>query len=803
MDSNLLAHIVSGAQLGVAVLQVICDGNGNPIDAELREANALFLAATGLSPGNAPGSVMRTLRTGAANSPIATPEMLRIFQEVARQRGDRHIETFFETTQRWFDVRVFSPQAEHVALVLDDITKRKRFEIALKTESAFWNEVVDSCPGIFFMLLGHGQFVMWNRTMRQCADATEQKMASLSIQELTDHQDRDRISQIIQDVLAGKNRELALDLQSLCGRRSSYFISCQRICLLGQTYVIGSGFDISERFKAEQLLRQQIQFSEDVINSLPGVFYMLNVQGQFNRVNNQFLDVTGYSRDEIAYLNALDFFAGEDKQLVARRMQEVFEQGSSWAEAEFITKSGQKIPYYFTGQRTCIDGAVYLVGIGTDISERKAAEAAIRIAAIAFESQEGILITDANSVALRVNKAYTAITGYTAEEIIGQNPRMLRSGRHGPNYYAVMWNSINHTGTWEGEIWNRRKNGEIFPARHTITAVKDSNGIVTNYVGTLIDITLQKRSEEIVWHKANFDQLTGLANRSLFFDRLSREISRSRRSNKRVALLFLDLDGFKAVNDIYGHDAGDGVLKEVSRRWSGCVREVDTIARLGGDEFAVIVANLDSPCDAAPLAEKLIQELSPAIALPHGKECNVGTSVGISIYPDNGTEMDTLLSLADAAMYESKMRGKNTYTFIDTTPPDGKEYEKWIEFDDSNLIGIAIIDEQHRHFVRMINHVNNALTSNKIDADIRILLNDLLKLVKTHFATELNLMVKYDFPDTDSHALEHEKMLMNLMDNIRQGNELLALQLVKDYLLDHFKHSDKYLGYFLKSHGIS
>ncbi len=481
----------------------------------------------------------------------------------------------------------------------------------------------------------------------------------------------------------------------------------------------------------------------------------------------------------------------------------MFEQGHSWAEAELITKSGQAIPHYFTGQRTCIDGTSYLVGLGTDISERKAAEAAFRIAAIAFESQEGMLITDADKVTLRVNKAFTAITGYTAEEIIGQNPRLLRSGRHGPDFYAVMWNSINHTGTWEGEIWNRRKNGEVFPARHTITAVRDKNGIVTSYVGTLIDITQQKRTEEIVWYKANFDQLTGLANRSLFFDRLSKEISRARRSNKHVALLFLDLDGFKAVNDVYGHDAGDNVLKEVSRRWLRCVREVDTVARVGGDEFAIIVGNLDNPCDAIPLAEKLIQELSLNIALPHGKECSIGTSVGISIYPDNGTEMDTLLSLADGAMYESKMRGKNTYTFIDTTTPDGKQYEKWIEFDNTNLIGVAVIDEQHRHFVRMVNHINNAISTRTIDVDIRQLLNDLLKFVRIHFATELNLMVKYKFPDTALHELEHEKMLMHLMDIIRQGNELLALQFIKDYLLDHFKHADKYLGDFLNLHGVS
>ena len=371
MERSLFEQNALGARLGFALLRLVYDENGNPIDAELREANALFLEKAGFPPRDVVGSTLRTLAVG---SPITSAGMLRTFQEVARHGGNRHIELFFETTERWFDIQVFSPQPDFVALVLDDVTKRKRFDIALKTETTFWREVIDSYPGIFFMLVEQGQFVMWNRAMKHCAEADEERMASLSLQALTGDEDRARVSQVIGDVFDRGTGELEVDLISLSGRRFSYFLSCQRISLLGTEYVIGSGFDVSERVRAEKLLLQQTQFSDDVIDSLPGIFYMLNTRAQFVRVNSHFLAVTGYSRDELEPLSAFDLFGGEDKQLVATRMQDVFEKGDSWVEAEFVIKSGQGIPYYLTGRRTCINGEFYLVGLGTDITERKRAE---------------------------------------------------------------------------------------------------------------------------------------------------------------------------------------------------------------------------------------------------------------------------------------------------------------------------------------------------------------------------------------------------------------------------------------------
>ena len=234
------------------------------------------------------------------------------------------------------------------------------------------------------------------------------------------------------------------------------------------------------------------------------------------------------------------------------------------------------------------------VGSTQDITERKRAEAELRIAATAFEAQEGMLVTDASTTILRVNAAFTRVTGYRAEEIVGQTPHRLSSGRHTPEFYAAMWERIRTTGSWQGEIWNRRKSGEIYPEWLTITAVKDSHGKVTHYVGTLTDITQRKTAEDEIKHLAFYDPLTRLPNRRLLLDRLQLAMASSARSGRQGAILFLDLDHFKALNDSLGHDQGDLLLQLVAQRLSFCIREGDTAARFGGDEFVIMLTDLSA-----------------------------------------------------------------------------------------------------------------------------------------------------------------------------------------------------------------
>lgn len=293
----------------------------------------------------------------------------------------------------------------------------------------------------------------------------------------------------------------------------------------------------------------------------------------------------------------------------------------------------------------------------------------MRLAAAVFESQEGMMVTDANRVILRVNKAFTRITGYTAEDIVGQTPSLLRSGRHDEGFYAAMWSSVNSTGAWEGEIWNRRKNGDVFPEHLTITAVKDMDGKVANYVATLSDITLHKMAEDEIKRLAFQDPLTRLPNRRLLLDRLQHALESSARSGKLVALLFIDLDHFKSLNDSLGHDYGDLLLKQVAMRLTACVRKSDTVARLGGDEFVLMLEGLDKDeAEAAiqtkAVGDKILEALNRTYQLGE-HQYHSTPSIGATLVKDRQASGDELLKQADLAMYQSKKSGRNTLRFFD------------------------------------------------------------------------------------------------------------------------------------------
>src|SRR5450830_216365 len=301
--------------------------------------------------------------------------------------------------------------------------------------------------------------------------------------------------------------------------------------------------------------------------------------------------------------------------------------------------------------------------------EREKSDSELKISAIAFESQEGMMITDSNRIILRVNQAFTDITGYSAEDAVGQNPRMLGSGRQDKRFYANMWTSINNTGTWSGEIWNQRKNGEVYPQQIIITAVKDNSGAVANYVATLTDITASKAASIEIESLAFYDPLTRLPNRRLLQDRLKQALAASARSGQRGALLFLDLDHFKTLNDSLGHDMGDMLLQHVARRLTSCVREGDTVARFGGDEFVVLLEDLsekafDAAAQAETIGEKILASLNQPYLLNTRAHYSTG-SIGATLFNDHDIVVDELLKQADIAMYQSKMEGRNALRFYD------------------------------------------------------------------------------------------------------------------------------------------
>lgn len=299
----------------------------------------------------------------------------------------------------------------------------------------------------------------------------------------------------------------------------------------------------------------------------------------------------------------------------------------------------------------------------------EAAERERQISAIAFESQEGIMITDAKKVILRVNQAMIDATGFSADELIGQTPRLLKSGRHDAAFYSDMWAEIHRTGRWQGEIWDRRKNGEIYPKWMTIAAVKAADGTVTHYVGSQIDISERKAAEDEVKHLAFYDPLTELPNRRLLMDRLHQAVASGTRSKRYGALLFIDLDNFKILNDTKGHDIGDLLLKKVAECLLSCVRESDTVARLGGDEFIVLLKDLDvtpeeSAAQTRSVGRKILALLNQAYIFA-GQEYYGSASIGITLFNAHEGSVDELLKQADIAMYQAKASGRNTMRFFD------------------------------------------------------------------------------------------------------------------------------------------
>jgi diguanylate cyclase (GGDEF)-like protein/PAS domain S-box-containing protein len=332
----------------------------------------------------------------------------------------------------------------------------------------------------------------------------------------------------------------------------------------------------------------------------------------------------------------------------------------------------------------------------------------LRVAAIVFESKEGMMVTDANGKILQVNHTFTDITGYSAEEIVGKNPRILKSGCQNATFYLEMWQKIHATGSWEGEIWNRRKNGEIYPERMTVTAVKNQDGIVTHCVATFNDITKQKAAESEIEYLAFYDALTELPNRRLLLNRLELALAASNRSGKKGALLFIDMDNFKTLNDTLGHDMGDLLLKQVANRLKFCVRDCDSVARFGGDEFVVMLEDLgEQVIEAAAQVEiignKILTSLNKPYQLAVHEYSATSSSIGVTLFDGHGQTTDELLKQADIAMYQAKANGRNTLRFFDPQMQESINTRVKLEKD----LHIALAENQFELYYQVQTHCEN------------------------------------------------------------------------------------------------
>jgi diguanylate cyclase (GGDEF)-like protein/PAS domain S-box-containing protein len=429
--------------------------------------------------------------------------------------------------------------------------------------------------------------------------------------------------------------------------------------------------DITERKRIEESLYISEQRHTLILNQSELGTWDWDIKSGQVIFNEHWAKTRGYILAEITpYINSWkQSIHPDDLPRLQALLEEHFANKIAFFEVEYRIqhRSGQWLWLLNRGavcERDAKGHPLRMVGTEMDITERKLAETELRIAATAFESQEGMVITDTRNIILRVNAAFTRVTGYTAEESVGCKISMLKSGRHDEAFYEAMWNTINSTGSWQGEIWDRRKNGEIYPKWLTITAVIGSDGEISHYVGTHIDISERKATEEYINHLAFYDALTQLPNRRLLQERIKQGININCRMDTQMAVLMLDLDKFKAVNDTLGHAAGDELLQQVARRIQCNLRQVDMVARLGGDEFVIVLENVGHYEYVARIAESIIHSLSQPFILCQSQAVYIGVSIGIAIHPQHGDSEETLMDNADAALYHAKDNGRGCFAYF-------------------------------------------------------------------------------------------------------------------------------------------
>ena len=407
---------------------------------------------------------------------------------------------------------------------------------------------------------------------------------------------------------------------------------------------------------------------KSVFENIPDLIWLKDTKGVYLACNQAFerffgLDterIVGKTDDDLPHELPADMVRAEDERIIREDKPGMMEQ---WIKD---VKTGKQVFFDVIKApvRTQDGRLVGVLGIARDMTRRKEDEERLQLGALVYKnSSEAILISNAQNEILAVNPAFERITGYTSDEVLGKNPGILSSGRQDKAFYKAMWRELREKGVWRGELWNRKKNGELYAAWLTINVIYNEDGAVRYYVVLSEDFTEKKEAEDMIWRQANFDFLTGLPNRRMLLDRLHQEAVKVGQSGRKLALLFLDLDNFKDINDTLGHDVGDVLLTDVAGRLAECVRNVDTVSRLGGDEFAVILTDLPG----LPAAEKIAQKILRSLARPFSLNDEVAylsASVGMTIYPDDGVDIDTLLKNADQALYAAKQAGRNRMRYF-------------------------------------------------------------------------------------------------------------------------------------------
>lgn len=418
--------------------------------------------------------------------------------------------------------------------------------------------------------------------------------------------------------------------------------------------------EIGERTLTEAKLIESERYNRMLFETSPVGLALCSMDGVLVEINKVCANIIGHSIEEAKQLSYWDITPEEYTDDEYKQLESLNNTGHYGPyEKEYFHKDGHRVAVRLVGHIIERNGEQYIWSGVEDITVEKALKEKLgQSAAVVHNTAEGIIITDIDSRIISVNPAFTEITGYSEDEVIGQTPRILKSNKHDRVFYADMWKQVMQTGCWQGELWDRKKDGAVFPSWTTISAVINDDTEVTHYVGVFSDISSLKQSEDKLDFLAYHDPLTGLPNRLLMSDRLEHALRIAERKKKMLGVLFLDLDRFKNINDSLGHSVGDRLLEQVAVRLQEAVRQEDTVARLGGDEFVVLIEGVNHASDVIGLANKLLSSFTDSFSL-NGHTLYVTPSIGVSVYPQDGSDPETLIRNADTAMYRAKEMGKN------------------------------------------------------------------------------------------------------------------------------------------------
>lgn len=641
--------------------------NDLPVDYEFIAVNPAFESMTGLQ--NVVGRKISEVIPGYCEE---NPESLEIFGRVAETRKATRWEHYLGAAGKWFSFSIYSPAPGEFVAVTDDITEGKRAELALRKSEATYRSLFDNMlNGVahYRMIFLDGvpvdyEFISVNPAFVQTTGLTDvvgKKVSEVIPGYCEANQDSLRIfGEVVQ---TGKPVRWEHYLAAL-GKWFSFSIYSPA---QGEFVVVNE--DITERKQSETALQKNEQalleaqeiggfgnYDYDIANdswtSSPVMDRIFGIDENYPRTATGWGGII-HPLQRDAMLNYLSGIF--EQHLVFDKEYRIIRQNDG--KERWVHGLG-KVTYGSDG------APLHLTGTIQDVTERKQTEDTLHQAATVFESShDGVVITDLNGRMLAVNRAFLKITGYAEAEVIGRNPNILHSGRQKKDFYQSMWRGIKAEGFWQGEIWNRRKNGEIYPEWLTISAVYNDEGEATRYVGVFSDLSQLKQSETQLEHLAHYDPLTNLPNRLLLQSHLAHALVQGQRHHTQVGVLYLDLDRFKNINDSLGYPVGDELLTVLTKRLATRMRAEDMLARLGGDEFLLVLEDIEGPEHAATMARAMLGLLAQPFELSGTQEVYIGASIGISISPDDGSSANELIQHADAAMHLAKKHGRNTYRF--------------------------------------------------------------------------------------------------------------------------------------------